>query len=121
MRVELRGDRVHTTFRTDSPELRTALAREWQAVSTLQSGDRGQRLADPVFASSSSFGSNNSFSADSGATHQRDQQSRQAREAAGEAGAFRRALRAQPAAPSVSSVTSPVHVSPQSRRLQTFA
>jgi hypothetical protein len=121
VRVELRGDRVHTTFRTDSPELRTALAREWQAVSTLQSGDRGQRLADPVFASSSSFGSNNSFSADSGATHQRDQQSRQAREAAGEAGAFRRALRAQPAAPSVSSVTSPVHVSPQSRRLQTFA
>jgi hypothetical protein len=121
VRVELRGDRVHTTFRTDSPELRSALAREWQAVSTQQNGDRGQRLADPVFASSSSFGSNNSFSADSGGAHQRDPESRQAREAAAEAGAFRRALRAQPVAASVSTVAGPVSISTESRRLKTFA
>jgi hypothetical protein len=120
VRVELRGDRVHTTFRTDSPELRSALAREWQAVSTQQNGDRGQRLADPVFASSSSA-SNNSFSSDSGAAHQRDPESRHAREAAAEAGAFRRALRAQPAAASVSTATSAASTSTQSRRLQTFA
>ena len=51
VQVELRAGQVHTTFRTDSSDLRTALASEWQAMS----GDSGRavRLADPVFASAS--------------------------------------------------------------------
>ena len=46
--VQLRGGEIHTTFRTDSADLRSALASEWQAVN----GDstRAIRLADPVFA-----------------------------------------------------------------------
>ena len=50
LRVELRDGTVHTTFHTDSPELRNALAHEWQAV--VQTGaPREVRLADPVFNS----------------------------------------------------------------------
>jgi hypothetical protein len=71
VRVELRGENVHTTFRTDSPDLRIALAHEWQSVSATQNGGRTQRLADPVFASNSS-GSGNGMSSDSGAAHHRD-------------------------------------------------
>jgi hypothetical protein len=71
VRVEFRGDRVHTTFRTDSSELRSALAHEWQSVSAVQNGVRTQRLADPVFASHSS-GNGQSFSTDSGSAHHRD-------------------------------------------------
>lgn len=50
VRIEIRADEVHTTFRTDSPELRTALAQEWQAVSTPSAADRGLRLAPATFA-----------------------------------------------------------------------
>jgi hypothetical protein len=49
VRVELRADQVHATFRTDSPELRAALATEWSAA-TPNVGDRSLRLAPPVFA-----------------------------------------------------------------------
>lgn len=55
VRVELRNDGVHTTFRTDSPELRAALAQEWQSVTTGQP-DRSSRFVDPVFTSNSSGG-----------------------------------------------------------------
>ncbi len=118
VRVELRGDKVHTTFRTDSPELSNALAREWQTVSASQSGDRTQRLADPVFASSSS---GQSTSSDSGSANQRNQGSRYG-QAAEEFSAMRSSVRAQPivtAAP----VSTPALHSPasNSRRLQTFA
>ncbi len=51
LRVELKDGTVHTTFRTDSSELRTALTHEWQAVVQPASG-RELRLADPVFSSS---------------------------------------------------------------------
>jgi hypothetical protein len=51
VRVELRDGAVHTDFRTDSPELRAALHREWQAVAT-QSTDALRRYADPVFSPS---------------------------------------------------------------------
>ncbi len=53
VRVELRGDGVHTTFRTDSPELRAALAQEWQTVAGGQGSERSARFADPVFTSAS--------------------------------------------------------------------
>jgi hypothetical protein len=68
VRVELRGDAVHTTFRTDSPELRAALAHEWQVVNA-QPADRSMRLADPVFASSSN---SSSAQADAGSHQQRE-------------------------------------------------
>jgi hypothetical protein len=68
VRVELRGDAVHTTFRTDSPELRAALAHEWQVVNA-QPADRAMRLADPVFASSSN---SSSTQADAGSHQQRE-------------------------------------------------
>jgi hypothetical protein len=55
--VELRAGQIHATFRTDSGELRAALASEWQVMS----GDSGRavRLADPVFASAT--GNSNGF------------------------------------------------------------
>lgn len=68
--VALRGDTIHTTFRTDSPELRSALAQEWQTVNA-QPAARAQRLAEPVFTASSS-GSQTALQADTGGTPQRD-------------------------------------------------
>jgi hypothetical protein len=56
VRVELRNGAVQTTFRTDSAELRQALANEWrqQAPAVVATAsDRSVRIADPVFASSS--------------------------------------------------------------------
>jgi hypothetical protein len=70
VQVVLRGDAVHTTFRTDSPELRAALAHEWQSA-TNQSGDHAQRLADPVFTASPS-GSASTLQANSGGSQQRE-------------------------------------------------
>jgi hypothetical protein len=55
VRVELRGGAVHTDFRTDSPELRAALTREWQAVAR-QSPEQLRQFVEPVFAPSSSNG-----------------------------------------------------------------
>jgi hypothetical protein len=73
VRVELRGDEVRTTFRTDSPELRSALAHEWQAA-TSDTVDRSVRVAAPVFAPNQSA----NFSAFSGdtASGQRDARTR---------------------------------------------
>ncbi len=48
VRVELRGSEVHTQFRTESPELRAALAQEWNSVANSPS-EQGLRLQDPVF------------------------------------------------------------------------
>jgi epidermal growth factor receptor substrate 15 len=74
VRVEMRDDQVHTTFRTDSPELRAALAQEWQTVVSTHSADRSQKLADPVFTSTANSGST---SGDSGASQQRESSTRQ--------------------------------------------
>jgi hypothetical protein len=54
----LRDGAGHATFRTDSNELRSALAHEWQAVSA-ETPDHPLRLAEPVFAArdGSGFGS----------------------------------------------------------------
>jgi hypothetical protein len=61
VRVELRGNEVHTTFRTDSADLRNALASEWRAVAQSSNEDRPVRLATPVFTASSNAGN---FSSD---------------------------------------------------------
>lgn len=48
VRVELRDGAVHADFRTDSPELRTLLQNEWQAVVAAPAEQR-VRFSDPVF------------------------------------------------------------------------
>jgi hypothetical protein len=116
VRVELRAGEVHATFRTDSDELRTALATEWQSVNA--SGNTGAlKLADPVFTSSGGS-SASPFSGD-GAAQQRDAQSRQARESSSAPSSR------MPAAPSKSAEVAP-HVPrlaslATALHLQTFA
>lgn len=73
LRVELRDGTVHTTFRTDSAELRTALAQEWHDVVPPAAG-RELRLAEPVFSSSPAGAGESAFgSLGHGAPHQRGQ------------------------------------------------
>lgn len=55
VRVEMRADTVHTSFRTDSPELRAALSHEWQAVQNLPV-DRAVRFAEATFTPQPSAG-----------------------------------------------------------------
>jgi hypothetical protein len=73
--VAMRGGAIHTTFRTDSTELRTALAHEWQSVSN-QSDTRAERLAEPVFAAASPH-SGPALQSDAGGAHQRETGARQ--------------------------------------------
>lgn len=53
VRVELHEGRVRATFRTDSAELRGALAQEWQVLQAA-GVDRAKRFVDPVFVANSS-------------------------------------------------------------------
>ena len=75
VRVEVRADEVCATFRTDSAELRAALAHEWQAVSG-EAADRPFRLAPPVFTTTATDSSGLAAFADGGASRQRDGQAR---------------------------------------------
>ncbi|MBK9990521.1 MAG: hypothetical protein IPP19_07270 [Verrucomicrobia bacterium] len=50
VRVEYRDGTVHTTFRTDSSQLRDVISTEWQAQAAA-SEQRSYRVADPVFNS----------------------------------------------------------------------
>jgi len=78
VRVESRSGEVHVTFRSDSAELRTALAEEWQAVSASEAG-RPLRAIDPVFAAAGSS-ARDSAAGDAGGdaamNYQRDPESR---------------------------------------------
>ena len=49
VKVEYRDGVVKTTFRTDSPELRDTIAREWQSQVASAADSRPYRVADPVF------------------------------------------------------------------------
>lgn len=121
VRVELRGDKIHTTFRTDSSELRSALAHEWQSVSAVQNGVRTQRLADPVFASNSS-GNGQNFSSDSGLAQHRDSGHRHSDTSSDEIHGARRAFSntaAVPVAVAAAPATATQVLNPL--RLHTFA
>ena len=59
LRVELKDGAVHTTFRTESPEMNSALAREWHAVVPTAFA-REVRLAEPVFHTVATSGSDSS-------------------------------------------------------------
>jgi hypothetical protein len=85
VRVEMRADGVHTFFRTDSPELRSALAQEWQSVVAAQPAESGQRLVDPVFTSTPGGSSTSSGSDTAGHRQPADAQ----RQPASESGAPR--------------------------------
>jgi hypothetical protein len=58
VRVELHANEVRTTFRTESPELRAALAQEWNQVSNATTADRSVRVAPAVFDGGDHSGSN---------------------------------------------------------------
>jgi hypothetical protein len=121
VRVEFRGDKIHTTFRTDSSDLRSALAHEWQSVSAVQNGVRTQRLADPVFASNSS-GNGQSFSSDTGSPQHRDSNQQHAQVSSDEIYGARRAFPNTTVAPQAKTVVPAAAtevINPL--RLQTFA
>ena len=71
--VDFRGGAVQATFRTDSPELRAALAHEWSAAGSKMT-DASVRMAPPVFTSSDA-GTSTSFSGQS--AHDQHQQQRE--------------------------------------------
>lgn len=119
--VELRGNAVHTTFRTDSPELRAALAAEWQSVNPTASGNRSQWLADPVFSSSSS-GNGMSGNTNSGFQQHADARQGQPQAFAEDMARLRSPLRVPaPATPAVASTPSARPVVVTSSRLHAFA
>ena len=122
VRVEIRAGVVHATFRTDSPELRTALAQEWQAAGHQQSADQSLRLAPAVFASSDrASGDAGSALAGQNFSQGRDQSSRSAPEffSAGSARSqLSAAVTAEPAASPAPSRRSPAD---SSVRLHAFA
>lgn len=115
VRVEMRADGVHTTFRTDSPELRAALAHEWQTVAA-QTPDRPVRLAEPTFSSSSA---GNGTQPDANSAHQRQPGTRTPDNFAESFGGSRTTGRPQPAAAIVNSL--PVIAAAAPGRLHTFA
>jgi hypothetical protein len=117
VRVELRGDAVHTTFRTDSPELRAALAHEWQVVNS-QSSERPVRLADPVFASNSNGSATQS---DTHSSQQRESASR-GQFSADQFPGFRSSSRGSQSSAVATTTAAVVHESVStSGRLRTFA
>lgn len=115
VRVEMRADGVHTTFRTDSPELRAALAHEWQSVAA-QTPERTGRFADPTFTSSSS---GSALQADAGSTHQREPGARHTENFSQPSGNPRATMRPQTVVTTHTTVPAAVTSSPG--RLHTFA
>lgn len=73
VRVELRANEVLTTFHTESAELRTALASEWQGVTaSAGQGERTLRILPAQFGSSEQNAAN-SFSGDASSRHREPQ------------------------------------------------
>ena len=73
VRVELRANEVLTTFHTESAELRTALASEWQGVTaSAGQGERTLRILPAQFGSSEQDAAN-SFSGDASSRHREPQ------------------------------------------------
>jgi hypothetical protein len=73
LRVELKNGEIHTTFRTDSADLRLDLQHEWQSANP-GSGSGTVKLAEPIFTSS---GNAASSAAGENAQQQRGGQARQ--------------------------------------------
>jgi len=118
IRVEWRNGEVHTQFRTDSPELRAALASQWQAMAPSAAG-RATPFAPPVFSSSG-----DSASATTGGGPDARQYGQP--ESSGQPGSFagtrqqRRSAAARPAAPAAAAPAAAPTLSTV-LRLHTFA
>lgn len=121
VRIEHRADEVRATFRTDSAELRTALAQEWQSAAT-GGADMALRRIEPVFTSTASAGGPGGSADDSAAWSQQ-------RGAGREPGAGDASPSAAPLRPpsangnAAASAPAPVRplVLPTALHLQTFA
>lgn len=123
VRIELRAGEVHTEFRTDSPELRQAVAQEWRAMTTRT--DVPARMLEPVFTNSAEGGPTNGQSfGQSQHQHSQQQQAQQhalLREVPAEF--FGRVGRRFPAAATESAVVpvAPATSSTSARRLSAVA
>lgn len=99
VRVQLRNGEVHTQFRTDSADIRSALSDEWHALVVGQGGDSAHRLIEPVFSpSNSSLAQQHSGSNANQQFAQKQQQEAQAPFAMPEVRTFRKGLSAATAA-----------------------
>jgi len=104
VRLEYRGGVVHTTFRTDSTDLRETLAREWQsAMPSVVAGERSVRLAEPTFTPASApRGESQAFDLGGQTPRQQQQNTPQSQEKAAFGSEFasaREATARRPAAP----------------------
>jgi hypothetical protein len=98
VRVELRANEVHTTFHTESAELRTALAAEWQAVAaSAHAGERTLRLLPAQFGGADQSAANG-FSGDASSRHRDAQAQADAAQTFAPAARGRAARAARPAA-----------------------
>lgn len=103
VRVERHANEVRATFRTDSPELRAALAQEWQAV-TGAASDRGGRASSATFAGLEQA-PQESLSGDASSSRQHERQPARSHDQPASAPAFARATSAgATVAPSFTSV-----------------
>ncbi len=122
VRVERHANEVRATFRTESDELRSALAQEWQsAVSGPMSSDRSTRVV-PAFVNAAD---QSAFNASTGDSSSRQQQSSAQRSEAAAATAAAVSRRRSPAARATTSAPVPSGVYPASshtsHRLHTLA
>jgi hypothetical protein len=120
VRVEFRAGTVHAHFHASSPELRSALAQEWQHAAAAP--ENVLRLAEPVFTAPARTEQPAAFSADGGAARQQQQQQHTSAEAA-EMLSLRSA--AAPSARGAAATALPEapgpHLQPQSLHLQAVA
>lgn len=113
VRVEYRDGTVHTTFRTDSSQLRDVISNEWQAQAAA-SEQRSYRVADPVFNSPDTKQQESSLGDGSGRQRSYEQSAQ-----SGGAPTFSNPGRSTGATTTVAPL--PAARSETSRHLQTFA
>lgn len=124
VRVDLRQDEVQATFRTESPDLRHALAHEWDSVVTAAAAERGVRLLPAIFSSAATqpdAGQSGAFNFAGGdqSAAQREAQSRRGEST--RAGAVARRAAATAAVAPVAGGPVPRVSLPTSRHLHTLA
>ncbi|MBA4137681.1 MAG: hypothetical protein C0518_10230 [Opitutus sp.] len=119
VRVELRHGEVHTEFRTDSADLRSALSQEWRAVTARP--ESAVRFLEPVlFAANATGQGSTSFSSHGQSSSQQQQHAQQQFRAQSDFfGSVGRSFAATPAA-STSAAVTPL-VLPTSQRLSAVA
>jgi hypothetical protein len=120
VRVQLRGGEVQTRFLTDSNDLRSSLATEWSALAG-RSSLSGLRIADPVFASSSSNGLGTGSQGQQSNSQQNPQQSDRAFAALPELRALRRSGSTNVSTPAVQSAPAVRISAPNSLHLAAVA